>query len=114
MALRHLGKSAWVAGGLAASAIVVPSVAYADKAADDEEAKEIKRRDRMAKAMFDPEALERGATALREINKSSHAKQVSVNIGSGKASSLLLFGHLLCIGDDQGGRHTHMTQQAYE
>ena len=27
---------------------------------------------------FDPEALERGAKALREINSSSHAKQVSL------------------------------------
>ena len=28
--------------------------------------------------MFDPEALERGAKALREINASPHAKRVSI------------------------------------
>ena len=28
--------------------------------------------------MFDPEALERGAKALREINQSPHAKRVSI------------------------------------
>lgn len=31
---------------------------------------------RTTSAGFDPEALERGAKALKEINKSSHAKQV--------------------------------------
>lgn len=34
---------------------------------------------RTTSAGFDPEALERGAKALREINDSSHAKKVSTN-----------------------------------
>jgi ATPase family AAA domain-containing protein 3A/B len=36
-----------------------------------------KKDDSSAAPYFDPEALERGAKALREINASPHAKQVS-------------------------------------
>lgn len=72
-----VGRAGWVASGLAA-ALIVPGVAMADKASDEEKAlrEAEKRRDRQAKAMFDPEALERGAKALRDINNSPHAKQV--------------------------------------
>lgn len=53
----------WLAGGAAAAALTaVP--ALADK------------KDETRGPLFDPEALERGAAALREINKSPHAKQV--------------------------------------
>lgn len=44
--------------------VVAPSVAFADK------------KDDTGRPLFDPEALERGAQALREINKSPYAKQV--------------------------------------
>lgn len=51
--------------GLAA-ALIAPGVALADKKKDDEPRGPV----------FDPEALERGAKALREINASPHSKQV--------------------------------------
>ncbi len=59
---------AWLAGGAAAAAAcVLPgAVALAEK------------KDETRGPLFDPEALERGAAALREINKSSNAKQVGV------------------------------------
>lgn len=68
--LRHLGGKALAACGLSAAALLSApyGVVLADKA-EDALAK-------TAKAMFDPDALERGAKALREINKSTHAKQV--------------------------------------
>jgi hypothetical protein len=53
------------AGGLAA---LLGGVALADNE---------KAMEKQAKAMFDPDALERGAKALREINKSPYAKQVN-------------------------------------
>ncbi|KXZ41181.1 hypothetical protein GPECTOR_679g815 [Gonium pectorale] len=56
----------WVSSGLALVAYAAPSV-LADK--DDKAA--VPQSDRL----FDPEALERGAKALREINKSPYAKQ---------------------------------------
>lgn len=62
--VRHL--TGLLAAG--AAALAVPTVAMAEK--DD------KKVDQVLKTMFDPEALERGAKALREINKSPHAKQV--------------------------------------
>lgn len=63
--LRHLAgqKGLAAAAGLAAG-LLLPSVAAADKEKD------------AVRPMFDPEALERGAKALREINKSPYAKQV--------------------------------------
>lgn len=69
MAAQQAARSyrAWVLAG-AALAVAAPRVAYAEKA--DE-----KKEDKSA-ALFDPEALERGAKALREINKSPYAKQV--------------------------------------
>ncbi|GFR42049.1 hypothetical protein Agub_g2865 [Astrephomene gubernaculifera] len=56
----------WVSSGLAVAAYAAPSV-LAEK--DDKPASA--QNDRL----FDPEALERGAKALREINKSPYAKQ---------------------------------------
>lgn len=57
----------WITGTAAAAAAAslaaVAPTALADKKDD---------------SLFDPEALERGAKALREINKSPFAKQVSV------------------------------------
>ena len=53
--------------GIAGAAATSIAMASDEKAKSD---------DRSAKAMFDPEALERGAKALREINKSPFAKQV--------------------------------------
>lgn len=61
---------AWAAAG-AVGALVVPTLALADKK-DERKGKD---KDDM-RPLFDPEALERGATALREINKSPYAKQV--------------------------------------
>lgn len=58
----------WVVGGAAAAAVWVGSgnsVALAEGKKKDD-----------ASPYFDPEALERGAKALREINASPHAKQV--------------------------------------
>lgn len=52
---------AWIVGGAAAAAAIAAPTALADKKDD---------------AYFDPEALERGAKALREINKSPYGKQV--------------------------------------
>lgn len=62
--LSQLARGAMMASGMAA--LLVAPVALADK-----------KEDAAAKAMFDPEALERGAKSLREINKSPYAKQVS-------------------------------------
>lgn len=84
MALRQLASKSGLIGTAVAAALVVPSIAFADKAADDakkEQERLEKMRDRQAKAMFDPDALERGAKALREINQSSHAKQVRPGAG---------------------------------
>lgn len=70
--LSHSSMAALKAGRLLAGALGVvagvtaaPGVVFADK-----------KEDAAAKAMFDPEALERGAAALREINKSTFGKQV--------------------------------------
>jgi hypothetical protein len=46
-------------------------------ASDGSKDKDQKSEERNQRAMFDPEALERGAKALREINKSPFAKNVS-------------------------------------
>lgn len=55
----------WLVVGGASAALLSPvGVAYAEKA------------DKKSTNLFDPEALERGAKALREINQSPHAKQV--------------------------------------
>lgn len=59
----------WVSSGALALAYAAPRV-LADK-----EEKAAGGSDRL----FDPEALERGAKALREINKSPYAKQVSLH-----------------------------------
>jgi ATPase family AAA domain-containing protein 3A/B len=58
------------AGGVGlALGVVAPSLALADGAPKEVDAKSMQR-------LFDPEALERGAAALKEINKSPHAKNV--------------------------------------
>ena len=67
--LRQLGIKALMAGGLA-GALIAPSVSLAD----GEKAEKKESRD--SRPLFDPDALERGAKALREINKSPYAKQV--------------------------------------
>jgi hypothetical protein len=68
MAVPRAARSyrAWLlAGSTAAAAVTYAApVALADK------------KDETRGPLFDPEALERGAAALREINKSPHAKQV--------------------------------------
>jgi hypothetical protein len=73
-------KAGLMIAGLAAAVTVPAGVVLADRNPAEEAkaaaAKEEKRRDRQAKAMFDPDALERGAKSLREINTSPHAKQV--------------------------------------
>jgi hypothetical protein len=77
-----------LAGGLAASALVASqTVSYAA----DEKDKAEKKSKNDSSSLFDPEALERGAKALREINKSPFAKQVSVtrNYNSAAARSIL-------------------------
>lgn len=63
MSVQRLSRHyrAWIAGGAAAAAALTAPTAFAEKKDD---------------AYFDPEALERGAKALREINKSPYAKQV--------------------------------------
>jgi ATPase family AAA domain-containing protein 3A/B len=69
MAARRAGALLAAAG--AAALVAAPTIAMAeDKSKQVEQA---------LKTMFDPEALERGAKALREINKSPNAKQVSRN-----------------------------------
>ena len=65
--LRLAGSKALAAGLGLAAGIIAPSVALADKKEDS------------GRPLFDPEALERGAKALREINKSPYAKQVGVH-----------------------------------
>ena len=62
---RYSAGQAAVVGGAAAAASV-PAVALCAK--DD--------KDKIATPSFDPEALERGAKALREINASPYAKKV--------------------------------------
>lgn len=62
MALRQLAKTGLV--GLAGMASGSALVAHAEK---------------MDSKYFDPEALERGAKALREINASPHAKRVGLD-----------------------------------
>jgi ATPase family AAA domain-containing protein 3A/B len=76
MAMLTAGRHcrAWLGGGAAAAAVAaavaLPQTAHADKKGkDDSETRG---------PLFDPEALERGAKALREINKSPNAKQVRV------------------------------------
>lgn len=66
MAVNRIGRGArlWLASGVAAAAVTTAAAAQAEKKKDD------------VAGMFDPEALERGAKALREINSSPHAKQV--------------------------------------
>lgn len=66
--LRLGGKALFGSLGLAAG-LAAPGVALADKKVE---------KDAYGRPLFDPEALERGAAALREINKSPYAKQVSV------------------------------------
>lgn len=67
MAVPKLAASMrWLVGGAAGAALLGPAgVALADKA--DKKPPQ--------GPLFDPEALERGAKALREINSSPHAKQ---------------------------------------
>jgi ATPase family AAA domain-containing protein 3A/B len=60
--------------GSAAAAVWLGSSTSLVALADDK--KEKKEKDATA-PYFDPEALERGAKALREINASPHAKQAS-------------------------------------
>ena len=72
MALWALGSKALAAAGLAAA--MVPVVALAEKEKDE------KRKEDNSRPLFDPDALERGAKALREINKSPYAKQVLILI----------------------------------
>ena len=68
MAVPRLAKSMrWLVAGGAGAALLPTGVAYADKRGD---------KDKPQGPLFDPEALERGAKALREINASPHAKQV--------------------------------------
>jgi hypothetical protein len=56
----------WLAAGGAAAAALSPAgAALAEKGGDK----------KAQGPLFDPEALERGAKALREINASPHAKQ---------------------------------------
>jgi ATPase family AAA domain-containing protein 3A/B len=58
----------WYIGGAAvAAAALAPKTALADSK---------KKEDGPGGPYFDPEALERGAKALREINASPYAKQV--------------------------------------
>jgi hypothetical protein len=66
MSLHRLGGSsrAWLAAGAAAACIIPGAAACAEKKKDD------------LGSYFDPEALERGAKALREINSSPYGKQV--------------------------------------
>ena len=62
MALRQLLGRSSAAAGFIAAGIAAGGVAYCEK--------DVKG------PSFDPEALERGAKALREINNSPHAKKV--------------------------------------
>lgn len=55
--------SRWSAAGIAAASVTAGGVAWCE--ADP-------------RSLYDPEALERGAKALREIQKSPHAKKVEV------------------------------------
>ena len=55
--------SRWSLTGLAAASVTAGGVAWCE--ADP-------------RSLYDPEALERGAKALREIQKSSHAKKVQI------------------------------------
>ncbi|KAG1677962.1 hypothetical protein FOA52_001380 [Chlamydomonas sp. UWO 241] len=66
--LRQVGQVVLGGAGLGAALV---GVAFADEASASE-----KLLAKQAKAMFDPDALERGAKALREINKSPYGKQV--------------------------------------
>lgn len=73
MSVPHMARQyrAWLLGGSAAAAAwgaAGGSVALADS-------KDSKKKDDGTAPYFDPDALERGAKALREINASPHAKQ---------------------------------------
>lgn len=67
----------WQLGAAAATAAALagPAVALADS----------KKKDDSGAPYFDPDALERGAKALREINASPHAKQVGRGAAPGIA-----------------------------
>jgi hypothetical protein len=71
---------AWLLGGSAAAAALAAAgvpVAYAESKKD---------KDKDGSPYFDPDALERGAKALREINASPHAKQVCVCVCGARAA----------------------------
>lgn len=82
----------WSVGvGLAGGLYSAPQLALADKKDKDP-----------GRPMFDPEALERGAAALREINKSPYAKNVSLCSHDPAECSLCMHtspgSHLVCCG----------------
>ena len=68
MALRNLGRHWRVGASIAAAVAAGGTVAYCE--------------DPKTGVGFDPEALERGAKALREINKSPYAKKVQHGIAA--------------------------------
>eukprot|EP00798_Chlamydomonas_sp_ICE-L_P022723 gene22723-29883_t len=84
MSIWKLGGQALATTGLVA-ALSAP-IAFADKEIDiekrekekekEKEKERKKAEERDNRPLFDPDALERGAKALREINKSPYAKQV--------------------------------------
>lgn len=80
MALRALVSRWPVSAGLAAASLTAGGVALCDSD--------------LRAGMFDPEALERGAKALREINQSPHAKRVRLQ---------LFLPELLAVQINQGG-----------
>lgn len=72
MPVSGMARQGLVVGGAAAAAWLTSGTSLA--LADDKDKK--KEKDSAA-SYFDPDALERGAKALREINASPHAKQAS-------------------------------------
>lgn len=81
MALRSLGRQ-WRAGvGIAAAIAAGGTVAYCE--------------DPKTSVGFDPEGLERGAKALREINKSPYAKKVQHAVAAMCQATTLPSGLLL-------------------
>lgn len=81
MALPKLAAGmGWLAGGAAGAALLGPArVALADKGGASGSGGDGKK---PSGPLFDPEALERGAKALREINASPHAKQARRVLGA--------------------------------
>ena len=91
--MRSFGGVAAVGAGAAASVSVASCASDKDKATEKEKKEATK-----ISNTFDPEALERGAKALREINASPYAKKVRADAHHTLACILIFAFRQMCLG----------------